>query len=223
MNRSSLPIIIVVALVAGAIGWFAHTPPAPSAEKAPPAAVDTTKSAPAAVAPAAVKVAAPSAAPAPVAKSSSPAQAAPVMAAASAPAAPATTPASAPAAPGVTPPELSNVIMEITNLAQSGDFVSLYENYESPQKMAALTAEQKTFIENQIRQQMSGPNGASAIQGQVAILQALSNTTPTMNSAGDHATFQVPTPTDLAPAGTNLPPTIPINFVKVDGRWYLDQ
>jgi hypothetical protein len=74
-----------------------------------------------------------------------------------------------------------------------------------------------------MRQQMQGPNGARVIQGQVAIIQALSTVTPTLNSAGDHATFQVPTPADLAPPGSSLPPTIPVNFIKVDGKWYLDQ
>ncbi|HVU36919.1 MAG TPA: hypothetical protein VHC95_01155, partial [Opitutales bacterium] len=83
--------------------------------------------------------------------------------------------------------------------------------------------EQKDFIENQIRTQLQGPNGAKVLQAQQQMIQALSSITPTMNAAGDRATFQVPTPKDLAPAGANLPPTLPVNFIKIDGKWYLDQ
>ncbi len=221
MDRRSLPLLIIVALVSGAIGWFLHTPSALTEATPAPASKPMAASTPAVPATQPPKqVAAPVAAPAPVVASAR--ASTPAMPPAAQPATPANA-APAAASSGTTPPELASVITELSTLAASGDLVALYENYMPPQKVAAFTPEQKAFIEDQIRKQTEGPNGAKVIQGQVAIIQSLSTVTPTMNAAGDHATFQVPTPKDIAPAGANLPPTIPINFVKIDGRWYLDQ
>ncbi len=223
MNSRTIPLLIIVAIVSGAAGWFLHTPPAPENAPANTASStvkpDTTSSAPATAMAVSSKaqVAAPAAAPAATHEAVSATSVASAAVSVSTPA------AAAPATPGTTPPELTNVINEMTALAQSGDLVSVYENYMPPQKMAALTPEQKTFIEDQIRQQVQGPNGQSVLQTQQKMLQALSTVTPTMNEAGDHATFQVPTPAGIAPAGTNLPSTLPVNFVKIEGKWYIDQ
>ncbi len=223
MDKSTLPVVLIVAVVSGAAGWFLHTPPANTAPAAATASAQPSaepKAAPVAVSPKA-QVAAPAVAPAPVDKPVAVAtMTSPPPASASA-TADLSTPA--PSTPGVTPPELTNMITEMNTLMQTGDLVAVYENYSPPQKMAALTPEQKSYIENQIQQRIQGPDGQNVLHGQMEIIQALATLTPVMNSAGDHASYQVPTPKDMAPAGTNLPSTLPINFVKIDGRWYIDQ
>ncbi len=224
MKTSSSLLFAAVAFAAGAVtAHFLFPGAAPAAEK--PVAVATSDKPAAPVIPEAksapAQVAAPAVAPAPAKTVASASVTPPVPN--TAPAVAADAGSAAPPAAGATPPELTNVITEMNGLVQGGDLVSVYENYMPPQKMAALTPEQKDFIENQIRTQLQGPNGAKVLQAQQQMIQALSSITPTMNAAGDHATFQVPTPKDLAPAGANLPPTLPVNFIKIDGKWYLDQ
>ncbi len=106
--------------------------------------------------------------------------------------------------------------------------MSLIENQMPPEQLAALTPEQKTFLENQIRQQMQNPQAQQQIQVYAEMLQGLNGVTPTYNEAGDRATFQVPTPDSMRTmarnqnAGADLPSTLPVTFVKRDGKWYMN-
>jgi len=214
MNSRQFLAVVIVALVAGAAGWALHNP-SPAPEKT--AAAVAPSPTPASVQAPSAQVAAPVLPPAP--KSVAPTPPAVTTAAPTAPAPAAPVDANPPSAQPA-PPELASAINDMGSMIQSGDFIALMENYLPPQQMAALTPEQKTFMESQIQQQIQTPQGQQQVKLMTQMVQALPGLTPTINSAGDHATYQVPTPAGAAPAGTPLPPTIPITFVKVDGRWY---
>jgi hypothetical protein len=130
--------------------------------------------------------------------------------------------ADAPAPIGSADPhgDLNACIDDITTMLQSGNISGLIDNYAPPQVLAQMPPEAKA----QMEAYMSDPKAQQQIQMMAQVFQGLHSVAPTMNDAGDRATYQVPPPAGMAealPQGANLPPTIPITFMKVDGRWYI--
>jgi hypothetical protein len=116
--------------------------------------------------------------------------------------------------------DLNACIDDITTMLQTGNISGLIDNYAPPQVLAQMPPEAKA----QMEAYMSDPQAQQQIQMMAQVFQGLKSVAPTMNDTGDKATYQVTPPAALAatlPAGTNLPPTIPITFMKVDGRWYI--
>ena len=202
--RTPLTVLLVAGVTIGVIWLF--NKPAPAAVK--------TAQAPAPVAPPKVapvhvpQVAAPVAPPAPVTQTSPPLNA-PI--AADAPA-PITTDFHS---------DLNACIDDIATMLQTGNITGLIDNYAPPQLLAQMPPEAKA----QMEQYLSDPRAQQQIQMMAQVFEGLKGVAPTMNDAGDQATYQVAPPTGMAeslPPGTNLPTTIPITFIKKDGRWYIN-
>jgi hypothetical protein len=201
MNTRNLAILAVVAvLVGGGIFYFVQSP-------APEPAKVAEAPKPAAPAPAAPKPAAPQA----VAAPKLPAAPAPAPAAKPAPAAPA---AAAPNAEAIK--ELDTTLNDMASMLQAGDMAGLMEKYMPPQEQARMTPEMKA----QMQQAMQSPQMQQQLQMMAQALQSLQGQTPTFNDAGDTATYQMTPPAGMIPPGVNAPATIPVTFIKVDGRWY---
>jgi hypothetical protein len=76
----------------------------------------------------------------------------------------------------------------------------------------------------QMQQQMASSQGQQMIQMMSSMIQSLKGQTPEMNAAGDQATYQMQMtpPPGMLPPGVNVPQrTIPMTFVKEDGKWYI--
>ncbi len=200
-TRNLLVIVIVAALTAAGV-WFLKPAPAPepakTAEAPKPAAPAATIVKPA-VAP---QVAAPAASAAPVAEAPAPVQ----------------TGASS-TANGEAIVELNTAIGDISSLLQAGDMATLIDKYMPPQAKAQMTPEMLA----QMQQQMQSPQAQQQLQVMAQALQSLQGQTPTFNEAGDRATYQMSPPPGMVPPGANVPQTIPVTFMKVDGRWYAAQ
>jgi hypothetical protein len=194
MTRKLSIAAVVVVLVAGAVWLFwkpAPPPPAPKVAEAPKA-----------VAP---KVTAPTVAPQ-------------VVAPTVAPAVPKATVAEAtPAKPAADPQaELNTALSDIISLIQSGDLVTAFERYAPPDELAKMSPDQKAQMEQEMSTQMSQPQAQQAMQMMVTVLQSMQTQTPTLNAAGDRATYQLSDPTGQSPE------IVPFSFQKIDGKWYVD-
>jgi hypothetical protein len=116
--------------------------------------------------------------------------------------------------------DLNAAIDDITTMLQTGNISGLIDNYAPPQVLAQMPPEAKA----QMEAYMSDPQAQQQIQMMAQVFEGMKGTAPTMNDAGDRATYQITPPAAMAgtlPAGATLPPTIPITFMKVDGRWYI--
>jgi len=200
--RAPLTVILVAGVTIGAIWLF--NKPAPAPEKTAQAPVAQT--------------AAPKAAPAPVPKVAAPV--APVVPASGA--SPQLSAADAPAPISSNDPhaDLNACIDDIANMLQSGNIMGLVDNYAPPQVLAQMPPEAKA----QMEAYLSDPRAQQQIQMMAQVFQGLKGVAPTMNDAGDRATYQITPPAAMAgalPPGTNMPETIPITFMKQDGRWYI--
>jgi hypothetical protein len=203
--RAPLTVLFVAGVTVGAIWLF--NKPAPVAEKtaAAPVAMSVPKAAPAPV----PQVVAPLAPPAPI-TSASPESNAPI--AADAPAPISTDPHA----------DLNACIDDITTMLQTGNISGLVDNYAPPQVLAQMPPEAKA----QMEAYMSDPKAQQQIQMMAQVFQGLHGVVPTMNDAGDHATYQVTPPQGMFSdvqlgQGGSVPATIPITFVKQNGRWYI--
>jgi len=199
--RTPLTVLLVAGVTIGAIWLF--NKPAPAAEKTAqaPTLKAALQTAPVHVA----QVAAPLA-PAVPASGESPS--------ASAPDAPAPISSSDPHT------DLNACIDDIANMLQSGNITGLVDNYAPPQVLAQMPPEARA----QMEEYMSAPQAQQQIQMMAQVFQGLKGVAPTMNDAGDRATYQITPPAGMAatlPPGANIPETIPITFVKQDGRWYI--
>lgn len=201
MNTRNLSILAVVAvLVGGGIYYFIQSP----APTPPPAKVAE-----------APKPAAP--APAPVAPK--PAVAAPIAAPVAAPVAtpaPAAKPVAAPATSDAVK-ELDSTINDMAAALQAGDMNAMVDKFTAPAQRAQM---QQMMQSPQMQQTMQSPQMQQQLQMMGQALQSLQGQTPTFNDAGDRATYQMTPPAGMVPPEANLPPTIPVTFIKVDGHWY---
>jgi hypothetical protein len=119
---------------------------------------------------------------------------------------------------------LSFCIDDITTMLQSGNITGLIDNYAPPSILAQMPPEAKA----QMEQYMSDPRAQQQIQMMAQVFQGLKTVTPTMNDTGDKATYQVTPPpgmfdnVKLGPNGS-IPASIPVTFVKQEGRWYIGE
>ncbi len=197
-TRNLLVLAVVAALVGGGVWYFVSSSPQAPAQAAPAA-----KPAAAAPAPVAPKPAVPTTVAAPKA---------PAVVASAKPA-----PAAAPTgAMADTIKELDTTISDMTTMLQAGDMLGLMEKYMPPEQQAQITPEMRT----QMQQMMSSPQMQQQFQTMAQALQSLQGQTPTFNDAGDKATYQMTPPPGMIPPGVNAPATIPVSFIKINGRWY---
>jgi hypothetical protein len=202
--RKLLPIVLVLAIAALAVWLFRK-----------PAVVETPKIA---TAPALAKVEAPA-----LSKVEAPKLAPPVVPPARKPSAePPTAPvADATPAPGGTQAELNATIDDVTSLMQAGDFVGLFEKYAAPEDVAKMSPQDKAEMEQGMQQAMANPQAQQMMQAETRMFQSLKDQTPQMNATGDQATYQMTPTADMLPPGMALPPSEPMTFEKIDGRWYI--
>ncbi len=192
MNRKIGLVLVVIALIAGVIWLFQKPTPAPAA----PTVAVAPKPAPTIEAPK------------PVAKS---AVAAPVAATAAA------KPAAAPAKPGNDPQaELNTAIADMISLIQAQDMLTAVQRYLPPDFLAKMPPEEKADMEREMTVGLSSPDAQQGMQMMVQVLQGMQTQTPTLNAAGDTATYQLSDPTGRATK------TVPFNLRKIDGKWYVD-
>ncbi len=167
-------------------------------------------------APAAAKVAAAPAAAMPqpaVAKSVVPTVAAPNVA----PVTPKASPPTAVAKPGQDPQaELNTSLSDMISLVQAGDLLTAFNRYLPPDVIAKMLPEQKSRMEQAFANASADPQAQMAMQMMVTVLQGMQAQTPTMNDAGDRATYQV-----YDPSGQD-PQSRPFAMKKIDGKWYID-
>lgn len=119
-----------------------------------------------------------------------------------------------------TPAELNAAIDNVATLLQASDFVGVFE-YGPPADLAEIPPEQKAEMEQRIRQAMAIPLMQQMMQGLSQLVQDLKNQTPEINATGDQATYQMTLAPNMLPPGTNVPASMPMVFVKIDGKWHL--
>lgn len=167
-------------------------------------------------APAAAKVAAAPAAAMPqpaVAKSVVPTVAAPHVA----PVTPKAPPPIAVAKPGQDPQaELNTSLSDMISLVQAGDLLTAFNRYMPPDFLAKMSPQVKERLEQQFANAATDPQGQMELQLMTVMLQGMQSETPTMNDAGDRATYQV-----YDPSGQD-PQSRPFAMKKIDGKWYID-
>ncbi len=157
----------------------------------------------------------------PATPAGSPPSAAATPVATAAVAAPIALPAAKPAAsatpPVVTGPqaELNSSMDEIIAVLQTGDGVTAFERFMSPEVLANLTPEAKARFEQQILAQLATPKGQEGMQQMIEVLQGMKTQAPELNGAGDRATYPIPDPSGIH----SFPPQI--EFQKINGKWYV--
>jgi hypothetical protein len=93
----------------------------------------------------------------------------------------------------------------------------LVDNYAPPDVLAQMPPEAKA----QMEAYMSDPRAQQQMQMMAQVFQGMKGQAPTINETGDKATYQVTPPAGMIPPGANVPQTIPVTFVKQNGRWYI--
>lgn len=148
-----------------------------------------------------------------VAKSVVPTVAAPNVA----PVTPKASPPTAVAKPGQDPQaELNTSLSDMISLVQAGDLLTAFNRYLPPDVIAKMLPEQKSRMEQAFANASADPQAQMAMQMMVTVLQGMQAQTPTMNDAGDRATYQV-----YDPSGQD-PQSRPFAMKKIDGKWYID-
>jgi hypothetical protein len=199
MNRRNFAVILMSACAVVALAWLFHTP-APAAT--PPPTAKTPQ-------PVAQKLAAP--------KFASGQIAPPVIGPAQKPTEQ-TADAAAMAAPATGDPqaELGTALDDIIGLLQSGDIYTAMMRYIPPDKLAEIPAAEMAGMQAEMQAQMSRPEAQQGIQMMIQAVQSMKTMNPTMNDAGDKATYQVSDPTGQDSR------TEPMSFQKIDGKWYVN-
>ncbi len=83
-----------------------------------------------------------------------------------------------------------------------------------------MTPAEVDHIKYWIDEAKTDPIAQQSLRNMAATYQSLKGQTPEMNAAGNEATYQA-TLVRMLPPASNDPTTIPITFIKIDGRWYL--
>ena len=201
--RKLLPVVVIAGFV-GFVAWLFHTPP----PAAPVVAASTTTPKPAApkyLAP--QSIAAPTAPPALKPGPASPAATMPLAADNS--------------GASTVQTEVGAAIDDMVSLMQAGDLLTAMEKYMPPDELAKIPPEEKAMMEQQMQQAMAQPRMQQMMQSWSQGLQSLKDQTPQINATNDEATYQMTPPAGMIPPGANAPPTIPMVFQKIDGRWYV--
>lgn len=110
--------------------------------------------------------------------------------------------------------DLSTAIPDLVKLVESGDLVTAWQTYAQPDHFAEIPLERRAQVDDRLRALSTNPQGQMRVQVLTQALGALSTQTPTLNDAGDVATYQLSGP--AASVGAKA-----IHFKNVDGRWYI--
>jgi len=193
-------VVILICATAALVWWLNPTAdPAPEPDKA-------TAPSPA---PAAAKLAAITP-PAPKPAGIVPPKVAPVTQVA----APVATPAPVAAKKADSQANLETAIPDLSNLLQSGDLVTAFENYTLPDDLAQIPPERVVEVEDQLRALVTNPQIQPRLQLISQMLDTFKGQTPTYNETGDRATYQLPG------IGTGA---ATFSFQKVGDHWYISQ
>ncbi len=116
------------------------------------------------------------------------------------------------------PADLKTAIHDIVRLVQANDTITLWQTYMLPEK---LTPEVLQELQDSItREQNATPQMKALYQrireGSIQAFEDLETQTPTMNEAGDEATYNFTLPSPGGGPGTVVPRT----FIKLNGKWY---
>jgi len=129
--------------------------------------------------------------------------------------------------------DLKTAIPDIVRILRANDLMALVQNYTPPDKLTPrlLQQAQKTADQLQAAQAMAASlppdiqerinhpfeqmaKGYEVIIGQV----------PTMNAAGDEATYMVSMPGPPDPnTGDSVSTPVPQTFIKINGKWYMKE
>ncbi len=107
-------------------------------------------------------------------------------------------------------------IDDIIGLLQAGDLYTAMMRYFPPDKLAEISPADMAGMQQNLQQMMAQPEAQMGIQMMVQVLQNMKTMTPTMNDAGDKATYDVSDPTGQDTR------TQPFSFEKIEGKWYVD-
>jgi hypothetical protein len=116
--------------------------------------------------------------------------------------------------------ELNTAIDDIVSLSQANDQMTLFNDYLSPADKAKMTPAEVDRIKYWADEAKTDSIAQQSLRNTAMMYQSLKGQTPEMNAAGDEATYHA-TPILMHPPDGNEPTTIPITFVKIDGRWYI--
>lgn len=121
------------------------------------------------------------------------------------------------AKPGQDPQaELNTSLSDMISLVQAGDLLTAFNRYMPPEVAAKMSPEQRDRMQQELSNAAADPQAQMAMQMMVTVLQGMQTQTPTMNDAGDRATYQV-----YDPSGQD-PQSRPFAMRKIDGKWYID-
>ncbi len=116
---------------------------------------------------------------------------------------------------------------DIARMLRDNDVMALVRTYMPPDHLTPETLQGAQKMNDTIQQEIAGYRMATneppamvelfthPLDGEAAILERMAEETPTLNDAGDEATFAVPE--DKAKEMK------PLTMIKVAGRWYLKE
>jgi hypothetical protein len=125
-----------------------------------------------------------------------------------------TTPAAVPVVSGPQA-ELNTSMDEIIAVLQTGDAVTAFERFLSPEFLAKLPPAAKAQLEQQIQAQLATPKGQQGMQQMIGVLESMKTQPPELNGSRDRATYPIADPSGIG----SFPPQIV--FQKTDGKWYV--
>jgi hypothetical protein len=112
---------------------------------------------------------------------------------------------------------LSTALPDIARLLRDGDFDTLMKTYMTPDKLASMSPQDQQRM-TMMSQMAQNPQVKPMFDAMADAIEGLKDQTPTMNDAGDEATYQLSPPEGMAPPNT---PPQPVTFVKINGQWYI--
>ncbi len=109
---------------------------------------------------------------------------------------------------------LSTAIPDLANLIQTGDLLTAFTRYMPPSYFEQMPQPVKDQLAQQELNLLADPRAQQSRIELVQILQGMQSQTPTMNEAGDRATYPVE-------PFKGHPDLHEITFMRVDGKWYI--
>ncbi len=169
-----------------------------------------------------------SAAPAPTpqvaAAPAAPAPKATMTASATLPSVPATPPATPAVAPKPAAPapatgvrqELNSTMDEIIAMLEAGDAVKTAETFLSPESFEIMGPGTKDMLLKQMQALLASPRGQDLLQKVIRVVKNMKTQEPTLNAAGDRASYHLADPTD-----PSFKVPVDLTFRKMEGKWYV--
>ncbi len=132
-------------------------------------------------------------------------------------------PASPTPAHGAPQAELKSVLEDGADLILAGDNVTFAEKYMPPLLLIMVSAQDWAELIQQDQKDKVNPRERQFAEEAAQAYRSLESQTPEMNAAGDEATYRLtPLPNPRDPRSADAPPTDPVIFKKMAGKWYLE-